>query len=130
MHNFKQLAVWKKAILLTTDIYKETRMFPKDELYGLTSQLRRAAVSICANIAEGCGRSTNKDFNRFLDMATGSAFEVECLLLVSGNLEYLDASITEVLTEKVTEIQKMIYGLIKNLNNQVAEPGADYITES
>lgn len=130
MHNFKQLAVWKKAILLTTEVYKETRTFPKDELYGLTSQLRRAAVSICANIAEGCGRSSDKDFNRFLDIATGSAFEVECLLLVSANLDYLDTAKAEILVEKVTEIQKMLYGLIKNLNNQVAEPGMDYITES
>ena len=62
MHNFKQLAVWKKAMSLTVEIYKATMRFPKEEMYGLTSQVRRASISICANIAEGCGRGTDKDF--------------------------------------------------------------------
>lgn len=126
MHNFKQLAVWNKATQLTTEVYQATRSFPKDELYGITSQVRRAAVSICANIAEGCGRETSKEFRRFLDIANGSAFEVETLLIVAQNLEYLNIEEAKKLQLKTTEVQKMLFGLIKNLNNHVAEDQAVY----
>ena len=126
MHNFKQLAVWNKATQLTTEAYQATRSFPKDELYGITSQVRRAAVSICANIAEGCGRETNKEFKRFLDIANGSAFEVETLLIIAQNLEYLNIDEAEKLQHQTTEVQKMLFGLINKLNNHVAEDQAVY----
>jgi len=76
MHNFKQLNVWQKAIDYTVQIYKLSKEFPDEEEYGITSQIRRAAVSISCNISEGAGKSSNKDFNRFLNMALGSANEV------------------------------------------------------
>lgn len=127
MHNFKQLAAWKKAMSITVDVYKATMRFPKEEMYGLTSQVRRASVSICANIAEGCGRGTDKDFRRFLEIANASAFEVECLIIISQNLEFMDNDKAEDLTNRITEVQKMIFGLIRNINNnQVSEPEADY----
>lgn len=127
MHNFKQLAAWKKAMSITVDVYKATMRFPKEEMYGLTSQVRRASVSICANIAEGCGRGTDKDFRRFLEIANASAFEVECLIIISQNLEFMDNDKAEDLTIRITEVQKMIFGLIRNINNnQVSEPEADY----
>lgn len=126
MHNFKQLVVWKKATQLTTEVYLATGFFPKEELYGITSQIRRASVSVCANIAEGCGRETNKEFRRFLDIANGSAFEVETLLIIAQNLEYLNNDEAKKLLIETTEIQKMIFGLIKKLNNTVAEDQAIY----
>ncbi|CAN5248288.1 four helix bundle protein [soil metagenome] len=127
MHNFKQLSVWQKAMGLTVEVYKATMRFPKEEMYGLTSQVRRASISICANIAEGCGRGTDKDFRRFLEIANASAFEVECLLILSQNLEFIDNDRADDLTTRVTEVQKMIFGLIRNLNNNiVSEPEAPY----
>src|SRR5690242_9033592 len=89
MEDFKDLRVWLKAYELTLDVYKKTRGFPKDEMYGLTSQLRRAASSIGANIAEGCGRRSDPEMRRFLQIARGSANEVEYHLLLSRDLELL-----------------------------------------
>ncbi len=85
-HDFKQLRVWKEAERLTVDVYRLTREFPVEEKYNFTSQLRSAALSIASNIAEGCGRSTQPDFKRFLYQALGSAKEVECQLLLAKRL--------------------------------------------
>ena len=88
MHNFKELKVWQKGRKFVKDIYLLTRNFPQEELFVLTSQMRRAAISIPSNIAEGSGRGSDKDFARFIDIATGSSFELESQLYVASDLEY------------------------------------------
>lgn len=113
MHNFRELQVWKKGIQLVTDIYKITAQFPKQEEYGLISQLRRCAVSIPTNIAEGSGRSTNKDFARFLGISLGSAYELETHLVISVNLEFVSKEVAARLFQQVNELQKMLYSFIQ-----------------
>lgn len=90
MHNFRELEVWKKAIELTTLYYKFSKDFPKEEMFGLTSQSRRSLVSIPSNIAEGAGRDTDKQFVQFLSIALASSFEFETQLIVAKNLNYLN----------------------------------------
>lgn len=85
MKDFKNLKVWQKGIKLVVDIYKTSKKFPQEELYGLTSQMRRSAISVPSNIAEGCGRNSDKDFNRFLEISLGSSFELENKLLLRMN---------------------------------------------
>ena len=96
-------------------VYRETRSFPRDELYGLTSQLRRGATSIPANIAEGCGRSTERDLARFLDIAAGSGSELEYHLLLSRDLNLLEQQAYEGLHGRITEVKRMLTGLIQRL---------------
>lgn len=115
MNNFKELIVWQKSMTFVTNVYRETRTFPKEELFGLTSQMRRAACSIPMNISEGAGRKTPADFSRFLDMARGSANELETQLLISKNLEYLSVSAFLSLNMDLDEIQRMIRGLQNSL---------------
>lgn len=117
MKDFRKLAVWQKGHQLTLAIYKETRGFPRDELYGLTSQLRRSAASIPANIAEGCGRSGDAELARFLQIAAGSASETEYHLLLSRDLEYLNESSYPPLAEAVVEIKRMLTTFIQRLKN-------------
>lgn len=117
MHNYKELTVWTKAVTLATDIYRATSEYPKSELYGITSQMRRCAVSISSNIAEGAGRSSNKDFARFLHIANGSSYELETQLLISKNLTYLKDAEFESLDNSLIEIQKMLYTLIKRIES-------------
>lgn len=117
MHQFKELKVWQKGRALVKGIYLGTHKFPKDELFGITSQLRRAAVSIPANIAEGCGRDSDKELSRFLDIANGSAFELETLVILCLDLDYLSQEQFENLDAKLNEIQKMIFGLKHSLKN-------------
>lgn len=90
MRDFRQLRVWEDAHRLTLKIYKITKEFPKEELFALTNQLRRASTSIGSNIAEGCGRGSNKDYAHFLQMTIGSAFEVDYQLLLAKDLSYID----------------------------------------
>lgn len=116
MNNFKDLIVWQKAVELTTDIYKEANQFPTKEQYGITAQITRSAVSVSANIAEGSGRSTRKDFNHFLSIALGSSFETETLLIIAFNLGFITKNTFEKISEKISEIQKMIRGLQKSNN--------------
>lgn len=111
MHNFKKLKVWQYSVTLTNDIYKITSKFPKSENFGLKSQINRAVISISSNIAEGSGRFGENDFLRFLDIANGSAFELESQLLIASNLGYLNKDILNTTISKVTEIQKMIQGI-------------------
>lgn len=112
MKDFKDLKVWQKAYELTTSIYSVSRAFPRDEIYGLTSQLRRAAVSIGANIAEGCGRRSDGEFVRFLQIARGSASEVEYHLLLSRDLKFMDDSGFQNLHRKLVEVQRMLTSLV------------------
>lgn len=115
MHNFKELKVWQNARTLVKEIYLSTNNFPTEERYGLISQMRRSAVSIPSNIAEGSGRRTDKDFAYFLNVSLGSAYELQTLLFLSQDLELLNTERTEWLNSSLEEIQKMIYGLIKTI---------------
>ncbi len=117
MRNFKELIVWQKAKGLVKDIYTISVAFPADEKFGITNQLRRAAVSITCNISEGCGRRTDADFGRFLDMAAGSATEVENLVYLSFDLGFINEGSQNDMVVKVTELQKMILGLNNSLKN-------------
>lgn len=112
---YKDLIVWNKSIELVRLLYEITKAFPKEELYGLTSQMRRSAVSIPSNIAEGAGRSTRKDYGQFLYIAYGSAFELETQLIIAKELGYLGAAEFEELSTLLCEISKMLRSLIQKL---------------
>ncbi|MBI2913640.1 MAG: four helix bundle protein [Chloroflexi bacterium] len=107
LRDFRELKVWEKAHHLALEVYKATATFPKDELYGLTSQIRRCCASIPANIAEGCGRSGDAELARFLQIAMGSASELEYHLLLSHDLDFLNGSDYERLSGDVTEVKRM-----------------------
>lgn len=115
MHNYKELTVWEKSVSLATEIYRHTKVFPKVEKYGITSQIRRSVVSISSNIAEGAGRLGIKEFRHFLNIAYGSSFELETQLIISKNLEYLSQQQFNKLMKDLISIQKMLYKLIKSL---------------
>ena len=117
MQDFKKLKVWEKGHQLTLAIYKHTAPFPKEELYGLTSQMRRAATSIVFNIAEGCGRTGGADFARFLQMAAGSACELEYQLLLARDLRFLKLEDHHTLETQVVEIKRMLTSLLQRLRN-------------
>lgn len=117
MDNFRNLIVWKRAVELATQVYQKTINFPKTERYGLTSQIRRSAVSISSNIAEGAGRRSNKAFANFLGISYGSACELETQLLIARNLDYLKVEDFEILFNEINEIQKMLYVLEKKQRN-------------
>ncbi len=104
MQSYKELLVWQQAMELVSAIYRATKMFPREELYGLTSQLRRSAVSVPSNIAEGQGRATRGEFIQFLGHARGSLFEVETQLLIAGHLGYLSAGDSGPLLQKMTRV--------------------------
>ena len=115
MEDFKDLRVWAKAHELTLVVHKMTRAFAKEELYGLTSQLRRASASVGANIAEGCGRRSDAEMRRFVQIARGSANEVEYHLLLAKDLEFLSPDEHKQLESKVLEIQRMLASLVQSL---------------
>ena len=115
MQDFRRLKVWDKAHTLTLDVYKSSKSFPREEMYGLTSQIRRASVSIGANIAEGACRSGDVDFARFLQIAAGSASEVEYHLLLSRDLELLQSADFQRLTDEVVEVKRMLASLRQKL---------------
>ena len=112
MQNYKDLKVWEKAHDFTLSVYEVTKQFPKEEIYSLTNQLRRAASSIPANIAEGCGKNSQPDFANFLNIALGSANEAEYYLILSKDLKYLNNEIFEVLIKTINEIKAMLIALI------------------
>ncbi|MDO5656643.1 MAG: four helix bundle protein [Flavobacteriaceae bacterium] len=114
-HNFKKLQIWKRSMQLSIEIHKLTNSFPTDEKFSLISQLRRAAVSIHSNISEGSGRSSNKDFSRFLFHSTGSLCELESQLIYAYEVGYLDLKILENFQNEIQEIQNMIYAFESNL---------------
>jgi four helix bundle protein len=115
VRNYRDLVVWQKGIELTIYIYKLTSNFPESEKFGLTNQLRRAAVSIPSNIAEGHARKSDKEFGRFLRIALGSCAEIDTQIIIAKELEYLQEDIATEISARAVEIQKMIYGLIRNL---------------
>ena len=113
MQTFRSLEVWKKSHALTLEVYRLTAGFPREEQFSLTSQLRRCSASIASNIAEGAGRSSSGDFARFLDMAAGSANEVDYQLLLARDLGYIAPDVHADSEHKVAEIRRMISGLIR-----------------
>lgn len=115
MKDFRNLNVWQKSYRLTLAVYRETRSYPKDELFGRTSQTRRAALSMPANIAEGCCRDGDAEFCRFLFIAIGSASELECHLLLAHDLGYLTPAVAARLAKDTQEVKRMLAALIANL---------------
>jgi four helix bundle protein len=116
VHNFKDLKVWQKARFLVKDVYILTKKFPKEEMFALTSQIKRAAVSISSNIAEGCGRGTNKQLHYFLEIAQGSSCELETELILSFDLEFITEQELLDAQSRLIEIQRMIQSLMNSLN--------------
>jgi four helix bundle protein len=120
MRNFQKLEVWKKAHELTLAIYRLSANFPSQERYGLTSQLQRASASIGANLAEGCGRETDADYKRFVQMASGSACEVEYHLILARDLALIDEPTHSCLSADINEIKRMLCGLTQYLEKEIA----------
>lgn len=104
MHNLKELKIWNRAMDLAVEIYKATEKFPREEMYGLTSQIRRGAVSIPSNISEGAGRNTKGEFRQFLGIANGSSYEVQTQLIISNRLNLIDDRTVEPLLKEIDEI--------------------------
>ncbi|OFV89162.1 MAG: four helix bundle protein [Acidobacteria bacterium RBG_16_68_9] len=121
MQDFRKLKVWEKAHALVLDAYRSTQGFPRDEAHGLTAQVRRAAVSIPSNIAEGCGRSGDREFARFLRMALGSASELEYHYLLAHDLALLTDGDFKRLTEGVIEVKRMLTGLVGRMKRRGPE---------
>lgn len=115
MKGFRQLKVWEKSHRLVLGIYETSRSFPASEIYGLTSQVRRAAYSIPANIAEGCGRGSDAEFSRFLQIAMGSASELEYFLLLVKDLRIIDLEVHGGLERELIEVKKMLAALLRKL---------------
>jgi four helix bundle protein len=118
MQDFRQLDVWRKSHDLTLQVYMVTRTFPEGERFGLTSQLRRCCSSIPANLAEGCGRATDKDFARFVQTALGSFLEADYHLLLSHDLGYIDAPMHHALGQETQSISRMLNALYQRLTKR------------
>lgn len=116
MHNYRELKIWQRGVALASKVYELTSTFPADEKYGLSSQLKRASVSISSNIAEGSGRNSDKDFQNFLGYAYGSLCEVDTQLQIAVNLNFVKPDEIKELLSEIDELQRMIYGFRKNLN--------------
>ena len=115
MQNYKDLKVWERSHQFTLKIYEVTKFFPKDETYALTSQLRRSASSIPANIAEGCGKNTNQDFAKYLNISLGSSNESEYFIILSKDLNYLSQQDFDMLFVLINEIKAMLMALISKV---------------
>jgi four helix bundle protein len=113
--SYRDLIVWQKATALVTEIYRATRDFPREEMFGLTSQLRRSAVSAASNIAEGQGRMSKGEFRQFLGQARGSLIEMETQLVIAGNLGFLTPESVAGLMDRSGEVSRLLHGLIKSL---------------
>jgi len=116
--NHKDLDVWKEGIALVTEIYKISNFLPDSEKYGLASQMRRAAISIPSNIAEGAGRNSDKELVQFLYISLGSLEELETQLIIGTNLEFFKTNNLESIFQKIVHIRKLLIGLIKYLKNK------------
>lgn len=123
MKNFRDLQVWSKAHELALVIYKETANFPREEIYGLTSQMRRASASIAANIAEGCGRGGDADFARYLQIAMGSASELEYHALLARDLSFISDRVYEKIVPRISEVKRMLARLIGRIRQPSAVSG-------
>jgi four helix bundle protein len=116
--DFKELRVWQKAHSPALAVYQATRSFPREEIYGLTSQIRRAVVSMGANIAEGCGRRSDGELVRFLQIARGSASELEYHLLFARDLKLLTSNVYEDFEKKLVEVQRMLTSLVSSIGER------------
>jgi four helix bundle protein len=116
MKDHKELDVWRASVDLVTDVYTVTMKFPKEELFGLTNQLRRAAVSIPSNISEGAARQTEKEFVQFLHIALGSVAELETQLIIAENLRYVDKAAP--LLSRLASVRKMLHGLVRHYRSK------------
>jgi four helix bundle protein len=119
MRNYRDLQVWSKAHNLTLELYRLSRQFPREEIYGITSQLRRAAVSIGANLAEGCGRRTSNELARFVRVAMGSASELDYHLLLCRDLRFMSSDDFSISTAKLTEVRKMLTSFLQSVEDQI-----------
>ena len=113
MQDYKNLKVWQSSFELVADVYKLTKFFPKEERYGLSSQMQRAVVSIPSNIAEGAAKDSQNDLARFLDIALGSAFELECQIMIARSLQYINEDIFNKTYNKIELTKKMLYSFIR-----------------
>jgi four helix bundle protein len=116
MRNFKQLKIWQKGFDIVVKSFKLTNGFPKEEKFGMSSQITRAAVSISSNIAEGSSRSSEKDYNRFIEIALGSSFELETHFLISATVNFGDAMMRNEILNDIDEEQKMLISFMNKLN--------------
>jgi four helix bundle protein len=114
-HSYRDLIVWQKAIAMVTEIYRATRSFPRQETYGLTSQIRRSAVSVASNIAEGQGRLSRREFHYFLGVARGSLIEMETQTVIAENLGYLSKTEAEDLAVASGEVSRLLHGLMQSV---------------
>lgn len=121
MHNLKQLKIWHMAMDLSVEVYKATSKFPKEEIYGLTSQIKRSAISIPSNISEGAGRNSNKEFIHFLGIANGSSYELQTQLIIANKLNLISDETLASLLKPIEEIQKMTYTFQNTLQKQYLE---------
>ena len=115
MKDYRKIQVWQRSHALTLEIYRLTKLFPKEEMFGLTSQMRRAASSIPANIAEGAGRDGDPELKRFLIIALGSASELNYFILLSSELGYIDQSSAKIAAAEILEIRRMLGGFVQKL---------------
>jgi four helix bundle protein len=115
MRDYQQLEIWQRSHKLTLRVYNLTQSFPKEEIYGLVSQMRRSASSIPTNIAEGCGRNSSPELNRFLVIAAGSSSELQYQFILSRDLKYISDPIFKELFDEITQIRKMIYSYCERL---------------
>lgn len=118
MQNYKELKVWEKSHQLVLEIYQVTAKFPKEEVFGLTSQLRRAAASIPANIAEGCGKNTQLDLAKFLNISLGSANEIDYFLLLCKDLKYISETEFLELEDRINAVKAMLINLITKVRSK------------
>ena len=118
MSDFRKLLIWQKSMALITKIYFSTNNFPKEEIFGLTSQIRRSCISIPSNIAEGSGRESDKDFLRFLNISTGSLFEMQTQLEIAKNITYLNQEEFNNLYEDSREVERMLVAFIKKIKDR------------
>lgn len=119
--SYRDLIAWQKAMRLVTGVYEATRQFPRDERYGLTSQLRRAAVSVPSNIAEGQARFSRKEFHHFLTLSRGSLVEIETQFVIAQNLGYLSAKETQPLLAQAAELGRILNGLMASIKRTALE---------
>lgn len=118
MHNFKELKVWRESMALAKAVFVQTGTFPTEEKFGLVSQMRRCAVSIASNIAEGAGRSSDREYARFLEIAIGSGFELETQALLASDFGYLHSEALASLMERITLVQRLLNGFRKSLDRK------------
>jgi four helix bundle protein len=116
MRDFRKYEVWRLSHELVLEVYSLSKSFPNSEMYGITSQLRRASVSIPTNISEGCGRSTDKEFVRYIHIALGSAHEVEYLSQLSFDLQFFEEGLYEALNQKINTVKRKLFQLEKKIN--------------